>query len=508
MTFTLEARGVHKRYGGAPALRGVALTLKGGEVHALIGANGAGKSTLCKIIAGIEAPTEGELLIDGEPVRFASVRDAAAAGIGIVHQELMLFPDLTVAENLFLGREITDRFGLVDTAAQRQAATDTLRRLGQSVGPDTKLRELPVGMRQMVEIAKALIGDTRLLMMDEPTSALSAAEIPALFEVIRSLARQGVAVVYISHRLDELLEISDRVTVLRDGLIVAHAECCDVDKDWVIREMTGRTEPLASGSAPVLAGEPVLQIKNLRIAPREGRSAVRGVSLSVSAGEVVGFYGLMGAGRTELFEALIGLHRDAEGEQRLGEVDLRGLGVAARIAAGLVLAPEDRQRDGLLPNLTILRNMSLSSLKAVFGGWFGKGSEREAASRLVDVLRIKLPSLDHPVQSLSGGNQQKVVLSRCLMAGPKVLLLDEPTRGVDVAAKAEILDQMRRLATDGTAVLFASSDSSEILAASTRVVVMSRGRIALDAPASEVNESMLAKAAAAEVQSPDAELAA
>ena len=500
MTFALEARGIHKRYGGAHALRGVDFALKAGEVHALIGANGAGKSTLCKIIAGIEEPTEGELLVEGVPTRFASVREAAASGIGMVHQELMLFPDLTVAENLFLGREITDRLGLVDTAAQKKAAAETLARLGQSVSPDTKVRELPVGVRQAVEIAKALIGDTKVLLMDEPTSALSPAEIPVLFAVIRKLAAQGVAIVYISHRLDELLEISDRVTVMRDGLIVAQAQCCDVDKDWIVREMTGRAELTAAAAAPMLTGEPVLRVKNLKISAREGRSAVRGVDLSVCAGEVVGFYGLMGAGRTELFEALIGLHRDAEGEQRLGDRDLKGLGVTDRIEAGLVLAPEDRQRDGLLPNLSIMRNMSLSSLQAVFGGMFGKGSEREAAGRLVDTLRIKIPSLDHPVQSLSGGNQQKVVLSRCLMAGPKVLLLDEPTRGVDVAAKAEILDQMRRLAADGAAVLFASSDSSEILAAATRVVVMSRGRIALEAAASEVNESMLAKAAAAEVE--------
>jgi len=507
VTYALEARGLHKRYGGAHALRGVDFALKAGEIHALIGANGAGKSTLCKIIAGIEEPTEGELLVAGVPTRFASVREAAAAGIEMVHQELSLFPDLTVAENLFVGRELTDRFGLIDTRAQKQAAASVMARLGQSISPETRLHDLPVGVRQAVEIAKSLIGQTKVLMMDEPTSALSPAEIPVLFEVIRGLAKQGVAIVYISHRLDELLEIADRVTVLRDGVLVAQAECCDVDKDWIVREMTGRSELSGAGAIPTVKGEPVLTISNLRLAPREGRAALRGVDLSVCAGEVVGFYGLMGAGRSELFEVLIGLHTDAEGEQTLAGQSLKGMEITERIAAGLVLAPEDRQRDGLLPNLSILRNMSLSSLGAVFGRWGRKSSERPEADRLVETLKIKLPSLDHPVSSLSGGNQQKVVLSRCLMAGPKVLLLDEPTRGVDVAAKAEILDQMRRLAADGAAVLFASSDSSEILSASTRIVVMSRGRITLQVAAEEANESMLAKAAAAELE-PATELAA
>jgi erythritol transport system ATP-binding protein len=506
--YALEARGLHKRYGGVHALRGVDFALKAGEVHALIGANGAGKSTLCKIIAGVEAPSEGELLVDGAPTRFASVRDAAAAGIDLVHQELMQFPDLTVVENLFLGRELTDRFGAIDTRAQKAAATKALARLGQALDPDTRLRELPVGVRQVVEIAKSLIGDTRVVVMDEPTSALSPAEIPVLFGVIRSLASLGVAIVYISHRLDELLEIADRVTVLRDGEIVAQSPCRDIDKDWIVRQMTGRAELAGGAAAPTISGAPLLTVSKLRLAQREGRSAVRGVDLSVCPGEVVGFYGLMGAGRTELFEVLLGLHKDAEGQVSLDGRDLESMSVNARIAAGLALMPEDRQRDGLLPNLSILRNMSLSSLQDLLPRWWGRSAERPAAQALVDTLKIKIPSLEHSVQALSGGNQQKVVLARCLMAGPKVLLLDEPTRGVDVAAKAEILGQMRRLASGGAAVLFASSDIGEILSASTRVVVMSRGRVTLQADASAVNETMLTQAAGAELDSSQAGLAA
>ena len=502
MTHALEVRGLHKRYGGVHALRGVDFALEVGEIHALIGANGAGKSTLCKIIAGVEEPSEGELLVHGQAVRFSSVRDAVAAGIDMVHQELMLFPDLTVTENLFLGREITDRFGLIDAQAQKKAAAAALGRLGQAVRPGARLRELPVGVRQAVEIAKALIGETRVLLMDEPTSALSPSEVPVLFEVIRSLAKHGVSIVYISHRLEELLEIADRITVMRDGRIVAQAHCREVDKDWIVHEMTGRADLIAGQAASPPMGEPVLAVSGLRLSPREGRSALRGVDLSVRAGEVVGFYGLMGAGRTELFEALLGLHRDAEGEQTLMGRDIRGLAVGDRIAAGLVLAPEDRQRDGLLPNLSILRNMSLSSLAKVFSALKGDDQERAHAARLVDTLKIKLPSLDHPVDALSGGNQQKVVLSRCLMAAPRVLMLDEPTRGVDVAAKAEILNQMRRLAGEGAAVLFASSEASEILSASTRVIVMSRGRITLQVPAEEATEAMLTKAAAAELARP------
>ena len=504
MTAILEARRVHKRYGGAHALRGVDFALQAGEIHALIGANGAGKSTLCKIIAGIEAPTDGELLLRGLPVRFASVREAAANGIDIVHQELSLFPDLTVAENLFLGRELTDRFGLIDYQAQREAARKALGRLGQSIGPDTQLGDLPVGLRQIVEIAKALVHDTRVLLMDEPTSALSPAEIPVLFKVVRSLAAEGVAIVYISHRLDELLSISERVTVLRDGRVVAQAACCDVNTGWIVREMTGREGLPSRVHAPDRVGAPVLRVSELSLQAREGRAGLTNVSFEVAPGEVLGFYGLMGAGRTELFEAVMGMHRDADGGQQLEGRDLRPFDVAGRIAAGVALVPEDRQRDGLFPNFSVLRNMTLSSLAKLRG----RAGERSAASGLVETLRIKAPSLDHPIQSLSGGNQQKVVLSRCLMQKPRVLMLDEPTRGVDVAAKVEILDQMRRLAGEGAAVLFASSDASEILGASTRILVMSRGRVALETTPSEATEAMLSEAAAVDAERPVDGLAA
>lgn len=497
MSPVLEGRGLHKRYGGVHALRGVDFALKAGEIHALIGANGAGKSTLCKIIAGIEQPSEGQLLLGGTPARFASVREAAAAGIDMVHQELSLFPDLTVVENLFLGREIVDRLGLIDKDAQRKAAKAAMARLGQNINPDTKLGELPVGVRQIVEIAKALVRDTKVLLMDEPTSALSPAEIPVLFNVIRSLAEHGVAVVYISHRLDELLAISQSVTVMRDGEIVAQSPCGTIDTGWIVRQMTGSADAPRRPGRQGARGEPLLTVSQLGLASREGRSAVHDVSFTAAAGEVVGFYGLMGAGRTEVFEALIGIHRDAQGMQRLGALDLAGLSVAARIAAGIALLPEDRQRDGLAPNLSVLQNMSLSALRRLFSKPDGRGLERAKATALVSALHIKLPSLDHAPDALSGGNQQKVVLSRCLMAEPKVLMLDEPTRGVDVAAKAEILEQMGRLAGEGAAVLFASSDAQEILAASTRIIVMARGRVTLELAAADATEAVLTEAAAA-----------
>ena len=508
MTPALEARRISKSYGAIHALKCADFVLQGGEIHALIGANGAGKSTLCKIIAGIEQPSSGSLILDGEPVAFASVRDAVAHGVDIIHQELSIFPDLSVAENIFVGRELANCFGLVDKRAQIEASRKVLARLGQPIDPTVLAGNLPVGLQQIVEIAKALTHNARILMMDEPTSALSRSEIPLLFEVIRSLAADGVAIVYISHRLDELLAISDRITVLRDGEVVARAACCDVNPAWIVEKMTGRTSTHVGPAQETQSGTTLLSLRNLSLPLRTGRVALDGINLDVRAGEVIGLFGLMGAGRTELFETLIGLHRDTSGRIELNGVELGPLNVADRVKAGLALLPEDRQRDGLIPNLSILHNMTLSSLEAMGAGWVKPALERRSAVSMVETLGIKIGALNHPVQSLSGGNQQKLVLARCLMSGPKLLLLDEPTRGVDVAAKAEILAEMRMLAKRGVGVVFASSDASEILSASTRIVVMSRGRIALETTPQAANDALLAEAAAVDTEAPILELSA
>ncbi len=494
----LEARGVTKTYPGTAALKGVDFRVEAGRIHALIGENGAGKSTLVKILAGVEQPSSGHLWLDGEAIELRSARDAARRGIAMIHQELQLFHDLTIAENLFVGRELVSRWGLVDVDAQQRAAGDVLHKLGQPLDPTTRVGSLPLGLQQIVEIARALVQDVRVLMMDEPTSALTTSEIEHLFRVMRDLASRGVSIVYISHRLEELLAIADSVTVLRDGRGVGEARAAEIDVPWIVERMTGRPLEARPDGGQASRGDTRLSVRDLTLAPRPGRSALSGVSFDLCAGEVLGIYGLMGAGRTELFESLLGVHEDASGEVVLDGRRLDTLDVTARVRAGLVLVPEDRQRAGLFPSMSVLHNMTMSSLHLLSAhGWLAAGREQVVAERLTATLQIKAPALRMPVSVLSGGNQQKVVIARGAMLRPKVLLLDEPTRGVDVAAKAEILACMRQLAEDGMAVVFASSDLHEIFAVASRVLVMARGRIVAEHQAGEATEHALASAASA-----------
>jgi erythritol transport system ATP-binding protein len=491
-----EARDVAKAYPGTMALRGVTFELRAGEVHALIGENGAGKSTLLRILAGIEPPTTGALVLDGQVTSFTSVRDAAAAGIVLIHQELQLFPDLSVEENLFVGHEMTTGLGLVDREAQRQRASDVLRRLGQPFDTASLVGSLPLGLQQIVEIARALVADARILLMDEPTSALTPAEVSVLFGVIRDLASRGVAIVYISHHLHEVLEIADRVTVLRDGAVVDRAPGSEIDVPWMISRMTGRASDLLARPGGHAGGAPVLQARGVSLAKRPGRTALENVDIDIRSGEVLGIYGLLGAGRTELFETLVGLHRDARGDVRLNGRSLSGVDIAGRVAAGLAMVPEDRKAAGLVEVLTVVQNITLSSLnRLVEAGVLRPAAEARASAPLVERLHVKAPSLEAPITTLSGGNQQKVVIARGVLSRPLVLLLDDPTRGVDVAAKMEILDTMRMLASDGMAIAFASSDVTEILHASDRVIVMARGRIRAELSREEATEEAAAAAA-------------
>jgi erythritol transport system ATP-binding protein len=495
----LEARAVSKQYPGTLALDRVDFQLRRGRVTALIGENGAGKSTLVKILAAIEPPTRGSLALDGKEVRFASVRDAEGAGIGMIHQELNLCPNLSVAENIFLARHVTAH-GMVDRKEQERRAAELLERLEHPIAPGALVGDLPLGQQQVVEIAKALARDVRVLIMDEPTSALSAAEIAVLFRIIRDLAARGVAVVYISHRLHELLEIADFVSVLRDGRMVAEAPAGEVDARWIVERMTGRSasaQPIVGGAPP--EGRDVLRVASLSLTAVSGRRVLRDVSFSLRVGEVLGIYGLMGAGRTELLETLMGLHPGAAGSIQLEGRRLDGLSTADRIAAGLAMVPEDRQAAGLVQPLSIRSNMTLAALQRVCRwGWLSPRREQAFAAPKVAELQIKVPGLGHNVGSLSGGNQQKVVIAKCLLTGPRVLLLDEPTRGVDVGAKAEIHSLVRRLAASGIGVVLVSSELEEVRAVADRILVMSRGAVTADFEAAQAGDDELAAAASAQ----------
>jgi erythritol transport system ATP-binding protein len=511
----LRARGIGKVYPGTVALDGVDFALQRGSVHALIGENGAGKSTLVKILAGVEKPTSGSLSLDGAEVTLASAADAASRGIAIVHQELQRFPNLSVAENLFIGRELRTRWRAVDHRAQEASAREQLAKLGQPIDPRTVLGHLPLGLQQLVEIARALTLETRVLLMDEPTSALSAAEVDVLFRVIRDLRTRGVAIVYISHRLEELITIADAVTVLRDGRVAGHALTSDVSVPWIVERMTGGTtatrpsraaSPAASPAASAArerGASPVLRVRGLTLPPRSGRTALDAIDLSLDTGEIVGIYALMGAGRTELLESLMGVHRDARGEVLLDGRPLQQLATDDRVRAGLTIVPEDRQRAGLVTTMTVAQNMTLSCLgRFTTAGWLSSAREAEAARAMGGDVRLKTPSIGAPVTALSGGNQQKVIISRALLSGPRVVLLDEPSRGVDVGARAEIIQCMRRFAADGLGVLFTTSDLNEIFAAADRVIVMSRGRITGQFPASEATAATLASCASVHAVTP------
>jgi erythritol transport system ATP-binding protein len=495
-TPVLEARGITKVFPGTVALGGVGLRLARGRVRALVGENGAGKSTLVSILAGVEQPTSGDLLLDGALTRFTSARDAIDRGIGIIHQELQLFPDLTVAENLFVGRERRTRWATLDRHAELDATRRVLARLGHPLDPHARLGTLPLGQQQIVEIARALVRDVRVLMMDEPTSALSAAEVPVLFRVIRDMASHGVSIVYISHRLEELLRIADGVTVLRDGLVVGEAPTDAVDLRWLVDRMTGGRPIAPRVRPPGRTGAALLSLRDVRLSARAGRNVVDGVSFDVAEGEIIGLYGLMGAGRTELLEAVLGVHADATGAVRLNGEPIESQTVRERVAAGVAMVPEDRKAAGFVATMSVQENMTLSSLDDLSsGGYLAPWRERQAAGRFIDDLRIKTPGPGAAMGSLSGGNQQKVVIARAAMSRPRVLLMDEPTRGVDVGAKAEILEAMRRLAADGLGIVFTSSDLAEVRAGAARILVMARGRIAADVAAADATDDVLVAAA-------------
>jgi ABC-type sugar transport system ATPase subunit len=496
----LELRGIAKHFDGVTAVDGVDLALHAGEVHALVGENGAGKSTLVKIAVGFHRPDAGAVLVAGEEVHFASTRDAEAAGIAMIPQELDQFLDLTVAENLHVGRRRPRTgWGGIDTGAMEAAAAATLDRLGIDLDVRSDVRHLSVAHRQIVAIARALMDEARVVIMDEPTSALSEREAEQLFRIVGELTSAGVGVVYISHRLEEVFAIADRVTVMRDGEHIATRAATELDGEELVRLMVGRPLSELFTRSPKPAGEVALEVRGLSLPGR-----FDDVDLTVRRGEVVGLAGLIGAGRTEVAQAIFGAAPAATGTIAVDGREVRITRPADAMELGIAYVPEERQSQGLVLEFSIARNISLAHLRSLTQrGMIDRRGERALAQRFSETLTIRGAPLHAPVGRLSGGNQQKVVVSKVLARDPEIILLDEPTRGIDVGAKSEIYELIDDLAAQGKAIVLISSELLEVLALADRVVVMREGRVAGELPRDEADqERVMALATGVDVTPP------
>jgi ribose transport system ATP-binding protein len=485
----LRMSGIVKRFPGVLALGGVDLDVRPGEVHCLLGQNGAGKSTLIKVLSAAYQPDEGTITWDGEQVRLHTPVAAMRLGISTIYQELDLVPGLTVTENIFLGHELA-RGGFTRRGEATDRARALLARLGHSeIGPHRMVGDLPPAGQQIVSMARALSHDTRLLVLDEPSAVLDQEEVRNLFRVIRDLTEEGVAIVYISHRLEEIREIGDRITVLKDGRTVATGLPVDeTPTSELIRLMTGRSIEYVFPPRPAEprdTGDPVLEVRGLA-----GDGRFRDVDLTVHAGEIVGLAGLVGSGRSEILETVYGARRASAGTVTVNGRKLRRGSVRSAVAAGVGLAPEERKSQGLLLDQAVYRNITLSSLpRFARGGFLDQGEERRRAEELNKSLDVRPAGVERPVRNLSGGNQQKVVLARWLLRDCRVLLLDEPTRGVDVGARTEVYQLIRRLADEGVAVVVVSSEVEEVLGLADRVLVIRDGVVVHEGPATEIDES-------------------
>ena len=470
----IDAEGVAKSFAGVRALRDGRLALRPGTVHALCGGNGAGKSTFLNVLMGLLRRDAGRIAVRGREANFATPAQALAAGIAIITQELSPIPDMTVAENLFLGREPRRLGCIVDRAALHRRAAALLHRLRFRIEPTAAMRSLSLAQTQLVEIAKAISHESTVLIMDEPTSAIGEAEAAILFDAIRTLTAQGVGVIYVSHRLTEIFDIADEYTVFRDGGFVAAGRIADIDRPGLVRLILGADVRDEFRTHPAPGGPPMLEVERLG---RDG--AFEDITLGVRRGEVLGIYGLMGAGRSEFLEAVYGLAPASRGAIRIDGQAVAVGRPADALGAGMALVTEDRKATGLVMTGSVRENATLSCLDRLSAGPFvSAGRERAQVARMVDLFRIKARSAEAPVQSLSGGNQQKVVLARCLGTEPRILLCDEPTRGVDEGAKREVYAFLSRFVADGRCVVMASSELPEVIGMSDRVAVFRRGRLA------------------------------
>jgi rhamnose transport system ATP-binding protein len=487
----LELRGARKTFGAVVALSSGSVRLRAGEINALVGENGAGKSTMVKILAGVHQPDSGDFLFDGHPIVFRSPAESKAAGVSVIYQEPTLFPDLTVAENIFIGRQPTTRFGFIDRAAMRADARALFERLGVPIDPDRVAEGLSIADQQIIEIAKAISLDAKVLIMDEPTAALSGVEVERLFGVARALRDRGSAIMFISHRFDEVFGLSDRITVMRDGAFISEHTTSEVTTPEIVRAMVGRDVDQLFPKQEARIGDTVVRVDGLTRA-----GVFHDVSFEVRAGEIVGLAGLVGAGRTEVARALFGIDRYDAGSVTVGGRRLAPRDPMASIKAGIGFVPEDRRKQGLVMDMSVSRNTTLT-LRATLSrlGLVSARREREAAADWSRRLQVKTGSQELPVSTLSGGNQQKVVLAKWLATDPTFLIVDEPTRGIDVGTKSEVHRLISDLAGRGIAVLMISSELPEVLGMADRVLVMREGRLTASLDRSEADPETVMNAA-------------
>ncbi|HWV30972.1 MAG TPA: sugar ABC transporter ATP-binding protein [Dyadobacter sp.] len=476
--YILRVKEVSKSFAGVKALDNIHFDLKKGEVHALMGENGAGKSTFMKILIGLVAPDSGEILLENENLNGSNVNETLKKGISMIHQEILIIPELTVAQNIFLGREreVSGKSGILsgwlnDLEINRQAAA-LLDRMGVNIAPKAKMKDLSVAQMQMVEIAKAISNNAKVIIMDEPTSAISDKEVETLFQIIRDLKAEGVSIIYISHKMDEIFRISDTITVLRDGKYIGTKSAAELDQHALIAMMVGREIGQMFPEATQPVGQEVLSVRNLGKAGKFSN-----ISFNVKSGEILGLAGLMGAGRTEIARAIFGLDEWDEGEIIMKEMPLRARTPREAIDRGIGYVSEDRKGLGFIPRMSVKDNITLSSMNNHRkGGFIDTHSEQSVTEKMIADLKIKTAGTGQHVTYLSGGNQQKVVIGKVLLALPEIIILDEPTRGVDVGAKFEIYKLIRSLADQGMAVIMISSELPEILGLSDRILVLSKGK--------------------------------